>query len=81
MEHLNHLEFTSYLSIEFLLYILRWIMSAFIMMIPLYFLNKYNITNKDKLKSLYKYKEYIDLIIIQIIGAFVFWYIDQMIFK
>ena len=67
----------SYLSYDFLLYVGRWIFSAFIMMIPLYYINKYNITSKIN----EKYKEHIDLIIIQIIGAFVFWYIDQWIFK
>jgi len=65
----------SYFCLDFLLYVGRWIFSAFVMMIPLYFINKYNITKR------LKYKEYIDLIIIQIIGAFVFWYIDQWIFK
>jgi len=65
----------SYFSFKFLLYLLRWIFSAFIMMIPLYLINKFNLTKN------FKYKEYIDLILIQIIGAFIFWYIDQYIFK
>lgn len=78
MNNLNN--FISYFSFDFILYILRWIFSAFIMMIPLYLLNKYNITSQSKLKKLYPYKEYIDLIIVQIIGAFIFWWIDQIIF-
>jgi len=45
------------------------------MMIPLYIINKLNMT-KD-----FKQKEYIDLIIIQIVGAFAFFYIDKMIFS
>jgi len=65
----------SYFCLDFLIYAGRWIFSAFVMMIPLYIINKYNITKQ------LKYKEYIDLIMIQIIGAFVFWYIDQWIFK
>jgi len=69
------MEFQSYISLEFILYLLRWILSAFVMMLPLYIINHYKITEK------YKFKEYIDLIIIQIIGAFVFWWIDQLIFK
>ncbi len=67
--------FQSYLSFEFFLYLVRWILSAFVMMIPLYLINRYKITEK------FKYKEYIDLILIQIIGAFIFWWIDQMIFR
>jgi len=65
----------SYFSFKFLLYLLRWLLSAFIMIIPLYLINKFNLT-----KNL-KYKEYIDLILVQIIGAFIFWYVDQLIFK
>lgn len=68
-------DFQSYLSFEFFLYLVRWILSAFVMMIPLYLINRYKITEK------FKYKEYIDLILIQIIGAFIFWWIDQMIFR
>ena len=69
------MEYQSYFSFGFFLYLLRWIFSAFIMMIPLYFINRFKITEK------FKYKEYIDLIIVQIIGAFIFWWIDQLIFK
>jgi len=65
----------SYFSIKFVIYLLRWIISAFVMMIPLYIINKFNLTKN------FKYKEYIDLILVQIFGAFIFWYIDQLIFK
>jgi ABC-type glycerol-3-phosphate transport system permease component len=67
--------FESYFSFNFLIYVFRWIFSAFVMMIPLYLINRIKLT--DKLK----YKEYIDLVLIQIIGAFIFWWIDQLIFK
>jgi len=82
-EAVNVIEFKSYLSIDFLIYVGRWIFSAFVMMIPLYFLQKFQISKYFKKIKGYKteYQEYIDLIIIQIIGAFIFWYIDQMIFK
>ena len=69
------MHFESYFSFDFLIYVFRWIFSAFIMMIPLYLINRFKLT--DKLK----YKEYIDLILVQIIGAFIFWWIDQLIFK
>ena len=65
----------SYFSIKFVIYLLRWIISAFVMMIPLYIINKFNLTKN------FKYKEYINLILVQIFGAFIFWYIDQLIFK
>jgi ABC-type glycerol-3-phosphate transport system permease component len=64
----------SYFSVDFIIYLGRWILSGFVMMLPLYLLNKYTITSG-------KYKEYVDLIIVQIIGAFIFWYLDQIIFK
>ena len=67
----------SYLSIDFLLYLMRWIFSAFVMMVPLYIINTYGLTSKIS----EKYKEYVDLILIQIVGAFIFWYIDQWIFS
>jgi len=69
------MHFQSYFSFEFFLYLIRWIVSAFIMMIPLYLINHFKITEK------FKFKEYIDLILVQIFGAFVFWWIDQMIFR
>jgi len=72
------INYTSYFTMDFLIYVGRWIASAFIMMIPLYIINNYikfssNIYNK--------YKEYFDLVLVQIVGAFIFWYIDQYIFK
>ena len=78
---MNSMHFESYLSIDFLIYVMRWILSAFVMMVPLYFINKFNLTEKLLSKKYKGYKEYLDLIIIQIIGAFIFWWIDQMIFK
>jgi len=45
-------------------------------MIPLYLIQKYHLTDKFG-----KYKEYIDLIFVQIFGAFIFWWIDQIIFR
>jgi len=61
-------------SLTFLIYVLRWIISAFVMMIPLYFLQKYNCCNN-------RYQPYIHLVIVQIIGAFIFFYIDSLIFS
>jgi hypothetical protein len=66
---------TDYLSLTFAIYLGRWIFSAFAMFIPLYIINKYKWT-----KGL-KYKEYIDLVLIQIAGAFFFYKIDQWIFN
>jgi ABC-type glycerol-3-phosphate transport system permease component len=63
-----------FLSLNFLIYLLRWILSAFVMMIPMYFLIKFDIFKG-------KYQEYIHLIIVQIIGAFIFYKIDYFIFK
>ena len=77
MMEIIHIDFISYFSTDFLLYLCRWIISAFVMMAPLYLINKFRIT--DKISE--KYKEYVDLILIQIAGAFIFWYIDQMIFN
>jgi len=64
-----------YFSLYFLLYLLRWVISAFIMMIPLWFL--------VKIKCCYgnKYQEFIHLLIVQIIGAFIFFPIDYFIFS
>ena len=61
---------------QFGIYLSRWIFSAFVMMIPLWIINKYNLTIVFG-----KYKEYVDLIIVSIIGAFIFYNIDQYIFK
>jgi hypothetical protein len=64
---------TDFLSIQFLVYLFRWIMSAFVMFIPLWVLVKFECCKG-------KYQEYIHLLIVQIIGAFIFFYIDKMIF-
>lgn len=63
-----------YLTKIFLIYLFRWILSAFIMMLPLYILVKY-----DCCKG--KYQEYIHLVIVSIIGAFIFYPLDLFIFK
>jgi len=63
-----------YFSVTFFIYLLRWIFSAFIMMIPLYFLVKYDCCPS-------KYQEYIHLIIVQVIGAFLLFPIDTFIFS
>jgi len=76
---LESIEFISYISFDFLLYLCRWIISAFVMMIPLWFINKIRLAELINFNS--KYKEYFDLLIIQIIGSFIFWRIDQLIFK
>jgi len=62
-----------YLTFNYLIYLLRWLLSAIIMFIPLYFINKYKLT--DNLK----YKEYIDLLILQVIGSIIFYKIDKWI--
>ena len=64
----------SYFSNEFIIYLSRWIFSGFIMIIPLYFLVQFQCCKS-------KYQKYIHLILVQIVGAFIFWYIDQLIFK
>lgn len=61
---------------QFGIYLCRWILSAFVMMIPLWIINNYRLT-----KRFGKYKEYLDLIIVSIIGAFIFYNIDKYIFK
>lgn len=63
-----------YLSIQFLIYLFRWILSAVVMMLPLYVLVRYRCCSG-------KYQEYIHLIIVQIIGAFIFFGIDKWIFS
>ena len=55
---------------KFLIYLFRWILSGLFMSIPLYFLRNAGMMNP-----------YINLIIISIIGAIVFWKIDKKIFK
>ena len=60
-----------YTSLHFLLYVGRWIISAIVMMVPLYLIKRYTkITN-----------EYMHLLMIQIIGAFIFYHIDAYLFK
>ena len=61
-----------YGSVEFLIYLFRWIISAFVMMLPLFFLVKFKCCNG-------KYQEYVHLVIVQIIGAFIFYKIDKWI--
>jgi len=65
-----------YFSFTFFVYLCRWIISAFVMMIPLFLIQKFGLTNRFG-----KYKEYIDLVIVQIFGAFVFFNIDKIIFN
>jgi len=64
----------SYISIKFLIYLLRWIFSGVIMLMPLYLLLKIKCCEG-------KYQEYIHILLLQIVGAFIFWYIDNWIFK
>jgi len=58
------------LSKKFLIYVLRWLASAFVMMPFLFLVNEYITTN-----------QYVALCLVQIIGAFIFWNIDRAIFK
>ena len=62
-----------YLSIQFIIYLLRWIVSAFVMMLPLYILSR----TKCCVGS--KYKEYVYLVLVQIFGAFIFYMLDKFI--
>ena len=64
----------SYFSLTFGIYLFRWIVSAVVMMLPLYFLVKYNCCKG-------KYQEYYHLILVQIVGAFIFFNIDKFIFE
>jgi hypothetical protein len=52
-----------------LIYLLRWIFSAFVMMLPLSIIKQYS------------QNEYLNLLLVQIFGAFIFWQIDKFIFK
>jgi hypothetical protein len=65
---------SDYFSIQFLIYIGRWILSAFVMMLPLWVLVKLNCCQG-------KYQEYLHLLVVQIVGAFIFFEIDKWIFK
>jgi ABC-type glycerol-3-phosphate transport system permease component len=61
----------SYFSFHFLLYLGRWLLSAVVMFFPMWALHKYtNIKNK-----------YYILVLVQIYGAFVFYYLDAYIFS
>jgi len=64
----------SYFSIDFLIYLGRWILSGIIMLVPLWYLIKTKCCEG-------KYQEYIHLILVQLIGSIIFWYVDQWIFK
>jgi hypothetical protein len=64
---------SDYFSIQFLIYLGRWILSAFVMMLPLWCLVKFNCCKG-------KYQEYIHLLIIQIVGAIIFFHLDKLIF-
>jgi len=63
---------SDYLSLEFILYLGRWILSGLVSLIPLYLLIKYEIGKG-------KYQEYIHLMIVQVIGAFIFYKLDKML--
>jgi len=63
-----------YFSSTFLIYLLRWIISAVVMMLPLYFLVKFECCKG-------KYQEYYHLVLVQIFGAFIFFNIDRLIFE
>ena len=65
------MECIDYTSIHFLMYVGRWVLSAFVMMIPLYLIKRYT-----KIKS-----EYVHLVLVQIVGAFIFYKIDAYIFQ
>jgi hypothetical protein len=58
-----------FLTKQFFIYLLRWILSAFVMMIPLWALQP-RISN-----------DYVKLILAQIFGAFMFFKIDEVIFS
>jgi len=64
----------NYLSEQYIIYLGRWILSAIVMMLPLYLLVKYNCCKG-------KYQEYIHLLLIQVVGSFIFYPIDLLIFK
>jgi len=66
--------FVDYFSFQFLLYLGRWILSALVMMLPLWLLIKIKCCSG-------KYQEFIHLVIVQIIGAIIFYPIDYLIFK
>lgn len=58
------------ISKKFLIYMLRWIFSGIIMSVPLYLLRIIGMVNP-----------YVNLLLVQVIGAFIFWFIDKLIFR
>ena len=64
-----------YLSINFIIYVGRWIISAAVAMPFLWLLIQYKCCSESK------YVEYIHLLIVQIIGAFLFYKLDQLLLK
>ena len=63
-----------YLTWQFSAYLLRWVLSAIVMFLPLYFLVKIDCCRG-------KYQEYVHLLLVQIFGAFIFFNIDKWIFQ
>ena len=59
---------------EYFIYLGRWILSYFVLLVPLWLLMKWNCCNN-------KYQEYIHLFILQVVGSIIFYPIDKMIFK
>jgi len=64
---------TDYLTLNYLLYLTRWLISGVIAFIPLYFLIKYKCCEGNK------YAEYIHLLITQFALAFLFYKVDKWI--
>lgn len=60
-----------YISWHFAMYVGRWILSAIVMMAPLYLIKRFTKTTN----------EYFHLLVVQIIGAFIFYHLDAAIFK
>jgi len=65
---------TDYFTFNFVIYLGRWLISTVVLMFPLMLLIKL-----DCCKS--KYQAHYHLLAIQIIGAFIFYKIDALIFK
>jgi len=64
----------SYFSADFLIYLGRWLLSGVVMLPFIWYLIKIECCKG-------RYQEYVHLILVQIIGSFIFWYLDQWIFK
>jgi len=64
-----------YLSLQFLIYLGRWLLSAVVMAFPLALLIKYKCCANSK------YMEYIHLVLVSITGAFIFYRLDYYLFK